>query len=253
MNTKILSDKALAVIDSYKNFTVANATCSIPYFNNARTGLRGALKAEIGKGTPKDIYDEVEQITVTSKIDTKDFTSETLKKFLVEKNLGIDCSAFVYYILNAESEERKTGGLDRHLVFPFAAGFLGGFKSKMRPVENTDVRTFAHEKNSQVVELKDVQIGDIITMIGSPNHILVIYRIEYQNFAPTTLHYVHAVAWPTDGLYGHGIHEGQIDIVNPHGGLLAQRWIELNRTDAQNHTFTRAQNSTTELRRLRFL
>lgn len=253
MNTKLISDKALAVIDQYKNFSIASATCSVPYFNNSRAGLRGAMRAEVGKGNPKDIYEEVEQITVKGKLDTKTFDNEYLKKFLVEKNLGIDCSAFAYYILNEESQARNKGVLDRHLSFPFAGGFLGNLKAKMRPVENADVRTFAHEKNSTVIALKEVVPGDMITILGDPNHILIIHQIEYQNFLPTTLHYSHAMAWPSDGLYGHGIHQGRIDILDLNKPLTEQRWIELEKTGAENYTFSRAQNSTTELRRLRFL
>lgn len=253
MNTKLLSNKALAVIDQYKNFSVASATCSIPYFNNARTGLRGAMRAEVGKGSPKDIYEEVEQITIKGKIDTKTFDNEALKKFLVEKNLGVDCSAFAYYILNEESQTRNKGTLDRHFSFPFTSGFLGNFKAKMRPVENTDVRTFAHEKNSAIIPLKEVAPGDMITMIGDPNHILIIHQIEYQNFLPTTIHYVHAIAWPSDGLYGHGIHQGRIDILDLNKPLTEQKWTELEKSGAENYTFVRAQNSTTELRRLKFL
>ena len=257
MNTKLISDRALTLINQYKNFQVANAICSVPYFNNSRTGLRGAMRAEVGKGSPKDIYEEVEQITVKGRIDTNVFNNETLKKFLVEKNLGIDCSAFAYYILNEESQAREKGTLDRHLAFPFASGFLGSFKSKMRPVENADVRTLAHEKNSKIIELKNVEPGDIITMMQkdtpAPNHILVIHQIEYQNFLPITIHYTHAMAWPSDGLYGHGIHEGKIEILDISKKMIDQYWIELEKTGPENYTFARAQNSTTELRRMRFL
>jgi hypothetical protein len=91
-------------------------------------------------------------------------------------------------------------------------------------------------------------------MIAERNHILVIYQIEYQNFIPTTLHYAHAIAWPTDGEFGHGLHKGIIEIINPEKDLFEQRWIELGKDSLvngdENYTFSRARKSKTEIRRL---
>jgi len=250
MNTKTLSQKALDIIDQYKNFKIGNAVCSIPYFNNRYKGLRGALRVEAGKGSPKDIYEEIEQISFKEKININSFNSENLKKFLVDNNIGIDCSAFAYYILN----EIK-GPIDKYLSFPYCQGIIGKIKCKIRPIENTDARTFAHNKNSKIIPIKDVQVGDIITLIGEENnnerdHILIIYQIEYQNFLPSIIHYVHAVAWPTDGEYGHGIHEGKIEILNNEKPISEQRWIENNLINDENYTYNRAKKSRTELRRL---
>ena len=139
-----------------------------------------------------------------------------------------------------------------------ARGFLfGKIKCMFRPIENAGVQTFAHEKNSKVIPIKDVQVGDMITMVGGPDngerdHILIIYQVEYQNFIPMTIHYTHAVAWPTDGEYGHGIHEGKIDILDLNKSLIEQRWTENDKIGEENYTFTRAQKSVTELRRLRW-
>lgn len=252
MNTKILSDKALSVIDQYKNFQIGSAVCSIPYYNNKTGGLRGALKAEVGKGSPKDIYDEVKNIIEIEKIDQKSLNSENLKRLLVENNIGIDCSGFAYYVLNAEGKGEGKGSLDRHIKFMYAKNFIIWIRAKMMPEKNIDVLTFAHDKNSKKVEMKDIQPGDIITMINDVerNHILVINQVEYQNGIPTTMHYVHTVAWPTDGEYGHGIHEGKIEVIYPEKSLLDQRWIEDGKDGVENYTSERAKKSITELRRL---
>lgn len=255
MNTKILSESALNVINQYKNFHVENAICPIPYFNNKTTARRAGLRAEVGKGSPKDLYEEVIQRAFEQKINYKSFDSENLKKFLVDNNIGIDCSGFVYYILDEESRNRNKGGLDKHLVYPFAKGIIGKLKAKIRPTINTDVRTLAHNKNSKIISIPEIQVGDIITMISKEEsrereHILIINQIEYQNFKPVTVHYTHAVAWPTDGEYGHGIHEGKIEIVDINKNLLEQRWTENNVAGNENYTLVRAQKSVTEIRRL---
>ena len=51
MITKRISDSSVHVIEQYKN---------IPYFNNRRTSVRAALPVEIGKGSPKEIHEEIE-------------------------------------------------------------------------------------------------------------------------------------------------------------------------------------------------
>ena len=257
MNTKLISQSALDIIDQYKNFRIENAVCSIPYFNNKRTGNRASFRVEGGKGSPKDIYEEIEQRAFKEKIDLKLFDSETLKKFLVDNSIGIDCSGYAYYILNDESLSLGKNALDRYMSFPYAKGLFGKIKCMFRPIENAGVQTFAHEKNSKVIPIKDVQVGDMITMVGGPDngerdHILIIYQVEYQNFIPMTIHYTHAVAWPTDGEYGHGIHEGKIDILDLNKSLIEQRWTENDKIGEENYTFTRAQKSVTELRRLRW-
>lgn len=255
MNTKIISQNSLDIINQYENFHIKNAICSVPYFNNRTKGIRGGLRVETGKGSPKDIFDEVEQICFREKINLDDFNSETLKKFLVENNIGIDCSAFAYYVLNEESISRKKGTLDRHLSFPYCKGIIGKFKCKIRPVENTNVQTLAHEKNSKIIKTKDLQVGDIVTMIGNVDnkerdHIIIIYQIEYQNFLPTKIHYVHAIAWPSDGEYNHGIHRGIIDILDVEKSIIEQKWEENNKTDMENYTLTKAKNSQTNIRRI---
>ncbi len=261
MNTKTLSDKALVVVNQYTNFSIGNARCSIPYFNNKHSGARASLRANIGKGSPKDIFDEVESISILEKVNAGTLDSITFKNFLVDHNIGIDCSGLVYHVLSAESEAREKGVLDKHLSFPLCTGLLGKIRCKLRPIENAGVTTFAHDKNSRVLNLTQAEPGDIVTMIGNKrettdpqrDHIVLIHQIEYQNFMPTTLHYIHAIAWPTDGEYGHGVREGRIEIVNPIKPLSEQRWIENEKTDSLNYTLARAIRSKTELRRLNWL
>jgi hypothetical protein len=258
MNTKLISNEAISVIDQYKNFRVGNAVCSIPYFNNKTKGTRGGLRVEVGKGSPREIFEEVKTILIQEKVAETEINAEQLKQLLVNHNIGIDCSGFAYYVLNEESKSRGKGSLDKHIHFIRAKNILAKFIVHLKPETNIDVLTFADNKNSREIKLEQVECGDMITMIsstnnGERNHILIINQIEYQNFKPVTIHYVHAVAWPTDGEYGHGIHEGKIDIIDLNKSIIEQRWVENDKMGAENYTFTRAQNSQTELRRLAFL
>lgn len=254
MNTKVLSDRALSVIDQYLHFKLGSAVCSVPYFNNKTVKARAALRPQIGKGSPQEIFEEVQTLLMKSHVDSGALADESLKKLLTDANLGVDCSAFAYYILNAENEERGKGALDRHVAFVNCTGVVGKLRCALRPIENCDVSTLAHEKNSKAVELKGAQPGDMVVMTGGPagferDHVLVVHQVEYQNFVAARLHYSHAVAYPADGVYGTGIRQGEIEIVDPSKPILEQRWIENGVEGLSNFIFVRAQKSRTEIRR----
>ena len=257
MNTKVLSNRALSVIDQYLHFKIGNAVCSIPYYNNKTLRVGGPLRAYKGKGSPKDIFEEVESIIIKQHLDINAVADESLKKLLTDNNIGIDCSGFAYYVLNAENQERKKGPLDKQLSFTSCKGFMGKIVCSLRPAENCDVATFAHKKNSNVIATNNIEPGDYISMVGGSegadrNHILVIHQVEYQNFIPIKLHYSHAVAYPEDGLYGTGIKQGTIEIVDLNKPITDARWIENSNEGDTNRIHLRAKISKTEIRRLRW-
>lgn len=271
MNTKTISPRAISVIDQYLHFKIGNASCSVPYFNNKVGKIHFALRVYKGKGSPQEIFEEAQSLTVKNHIDINLLSNDLLRQLLVDSGIGIDCSGFAYYILDAESKERNSGTLDRHLSFTSCRGLFGKVVCSLRPVENCNVETFANNKNSRVVPIKEIVPGDIITMTGiapidsrdteneikpsqnNRDHILVIHQIEYQNFIPATIHYSHAIAYPEDGPYGSGIRQGEIQIVFPDKNIADQRWIEGENSGTTNRLFIRAQRSQTEVRRLKWL
>jgi hypothetical protein len=122
-------------------------------------------------------------------------------------------------------------------------------------VENASVETFAHEKNSKKIDLREISIGDMIIILGNKelidrNHLLIVNQIEYQNFIPTNIHYIHAISWPTDGKYDSGIHEGEIEIVDINKNITEQNWIENEKTGKENYTFSKALEGKTSINRL---
>ena len=250
MNTKTLSNRALSVIDQYLNFKVGTAVCSVPYFNNKTVKARAALAVNVGKGSPKEIFEEVQALLIKSHVTTESLSSDSLKKVLTDNNIGIDCSGFAYYVLNAESEETGKGSLDKHLSFVQASNFFRRMLASIHPVKNTGVATFADNKNSMPIDLKAIQPGTLIVMLGvsqgetltdDRDHILVIHQVEYQNFIPYKLHYSHAVAYPEDGIYGTGIKQGTIEITDITKPITEQIWNENGKQGTSNRIFIRAQ------------
>ena len=253
MNTKLLSRPAQETMDQYLHFKVGAAECAVPYFNNKHIRQRAGLRAVAGKGSPREIFDEVEIQGMRENIRHTDWTNDLLKRFMCDNDIGIDCSGLAYYILDAEMRGLGKKALDRHLDFPDRS-FLRRFIAKFRPAENADVLVFANDCNSAAIDWQKIQPGDFLTMTGSEserNHIVVVSQVDYQNFVPTSIHYTHSIAWPNDGQYGHGVRQGTIEVIDATKGLLDQRWTEKEKTGAENPTYLRAQTSKTEARRIK--
>lgn len=259
MDSRTLKESALKAIDSYLNYSNGSVCISVPYFNNRRGAVRAGLRAQIGKGSITDIQDEIDHIAIRERIDVKKLTTEEFKKFLVNNDIGIDCSGFIYHVLNQESLSRNKGALRKHLSHPSAKNIIRKIIIALRPIENTGVHTFAHDSNSRIVPLQNIEPGDMITMtytapnMVSYNHIILIYQVDYENNLPTTLHYAQSMAWPSDGEYKHGVRLGEIKITDINKPITEQEWIENGKTGAENFTHARALNaSSTQIRRLKW-
>ncbi|MDE1940560.1 MAG: hypothetical protein KGI45_02380 [Patescibacteria group bacterium] len=278
-----LSANALSMIDRYIHFRFGSAVCSVPYFNNKTVRARAALRATIGKGSPQDILSELESVAVKLHADRDALADETLKKILADSGLGVDCSAFAFYVLAAEAEARGYGKLERHIHFVNCTGLVGKVRCSLRPVENCDVATLADDRNSRIVTLDGVQPGDFISMLNDGeekerDHILVVDRVGYEGAArPAKIHYSHAVAYPEDGVYGTGVRQGVIELNSAQGGagsdtgsvtgsgdvsgagsgaadharsLTEALWSENGSVKGAERLFERAKKSKTEIRRL---
>jgi hypothetical protein len=257
METKTLSKPALEILEKYLHFRVGSASCAVPYFNNKTVKTRAALRTYVGKGSPDDIKEELESIVIKSKIDTRALTDETLKKLLIDNGLGVECSGFCYHILDTESHARNFGTISKRITFINCSGFVGQIRCSIRPAENCDVETFADNTNSRTIPIRDISPGDIITMRPTQNskerdHILLVRQVEYENSIPTKIFYSHSVAYPEDGVYGTGVRNGYIEIVNPDLPITEATWKEENKKDSQNLLFIRANRSKTEIRRLKW-
>ncbi len=212
-----LSQQALDMIQAYESLQFGDKQIITPYFNNKRQKVRGALRVLVGKGTPSDIVEEAELMARRTHVDLKKLSKEDITKFLVDHNLGVDCSGFVYHVLNAEKP------LKSRLKFPNTF-LLRKLLTTLRPVENTNVKVLAHEKNSTDVAISDIQPGDIITMIGSkrvgnPDHVLLVESTENN-----VITFVNATGLHCFGKYDHGIKHGEIEITDAKKKIQDQRW-----------------------------
>lgn len=239
MPTYSLSPQALAVIDSYEHLQIGNKTINCPYFNNRTTNLRGALRVLIGKGTPQEIADEARILSLRDKFELDELNEDNVVKFLTDHHIGLDCSAFVYYILDAELQSKgKT--LKKILSFK-SKGLLRRIIAKIRTAENTGVTTLY--ENSTEISLADVTPGDLLISLGGGpqknyNHVIIITSIiRDETKKLKSLEYAHSYIWKSEGKYTKGIRRGTIEITKPNGTILEQKWTENGKTGEKNETW----------------
>lgn len=259
----MLSPTAEKIIDQYFNLPfpgISGVRC--PYFNNTRLKQRGQLRVLVGKGSPEEIVEESKIISIQYKCGIfvqggaacpPGITAEMIGKFLVDHNLGIECSGFVSQIIRADYWDKKKFDFTKKM-FIASPRHLGRYLiSKLRPIENIGVRIYGNDKNSHPVKLCEIQSGDLILMfetgpLKKRNHVLLA-----RDVSGNKIEYVHARAWSSEGHYGHGVSKGTITVVKSDGGLLDQEWVELGFTGDKNETFLEAKNANKlEIRRLNF-
>ena len=251
MLTKTLFKSAQDVIYNYLHLPFSGHDINCPYFNNERARAHAGLRALIGKGSVEDIIEETQIIARRDKINLSVLTNEQLKQFLVNNNIGLDCSALVYYVLDAELQARGLGPLKKWLKFPFAKNPLRKLLAQLRPVENVGVNTFAHDSNSHAVSLSEIQPGDIIILLNTGqqhnlNHILLVHEVNdltVPSFSKEGLggvHYTHSFKWRTEGKYNHGVRQGIITIIDPTKPLVNQIWEEQGKRGEENGTLEKA-------------
>ncbi len=220
-----------------------------PYFNNRRKKIHGGLRVSKGKGTPADIFEEAEIQAMQSHVDLKALPKDLFKEFLVENDLGVDCSGFAYHLLDAILVESGKSHIKNSLTFP-QRGIVRNILTKLRPAENAGVSIFRDEKNSLPINPRESQPGDIIVIMGTGrdktyNHIMVITSVENRG-SDIEIKYAHSYAWPSDGLYNHGVREGSIlfgknDLTND---ILAGLWTEQESIGDANYTYQSAKAAT---------
>jgi len=260
----MLSNKAQQLIKQYFNLPFKDIDgIRCPYFNNKRRLQRGQLRVLVGKGLPQEIVEETKITSIQYGDEIFDCKGNCqccgenkageIRKYLVDHDLGIDCSGFVIHVLRAHFKEKNNYDFVKNIHISSKRNFLRYLISKLRPIENIGVKTLAKDKNSEKIEkIHNTKTGDIIIMLQSgPNnkrdHILLVTDVKDDRIS-----YIHAIAWSSEGRYDHGVAKGVINIKNKNEGLLKQQWVEKEKTNENNETYLEAKNAKTlEIRRIK--
>lgn len=244
----MLSPEAQKIITNYLRLPFAYQDIFCPYFINKKNKIRGALRALIGKGTPDEIVEEATICALKEKINLATLDTSSLRKFLVDHHIGVDCSGFVYHVLDTELKTNKKPSLGKSLHFPTTSNFFKKIIAKIRPAENANVQTFAHNANSKQIDLKNIQPGDVIVITDAGKdhgyqHIILVHDVIYETTNPTNIHYTHSIELPQETWQEHGVRQGTITITNPEKSLLEQVWFERGQAGENNKFYVYAKTA----------
>lgn len=218
-----LSEKAFEVIDKYSHLNIGNVKVRAPYFMNLK-GERAGLRVMVGKGTVDEIELEVKIWAQLKGFDITKATEEQIRKFMMERSIGIDCSGFASYIINAELESRGMRSLQSYLKYKDNSLFAK-IRRFLRPIENIGADLMTSDLNcKKIKKLNNVKPLDLIRAKGkqkNAHHVAVITKVEREDGEVKVIEYAHSHRFYENQ---NGIRIGKIIIKDINGELKDQKW-----------------------------
>jgi hypothetical protein len=208
------------IIDHYANLSLGGKKVITPYFMNEKS--KKGRRVSVGKGTPEEIEKETTRFAKKYGFNLQEATAESIRTFMIQHELGIDCSGFVTWVVNELVKEKVHQPIWKTLSYRMLSP-LAQIKRLLRPVENTSVRVLTHQANSiSIPQMIDIHIGDMIRIFNG-HHILLITEITYdKKNNPIVLKYVNSTM---TGQKLYGILTGTIQITKPEGSIIEQKWM----------------------------
>jgi len=201
----------------YTHLTLGGKKIRCPYWvNKIKKGLVGPLG---GKGTPEQIVDVAEYQANKDGFDFQAASEEEIINFLLKKKIGVDCSGFAFWMLNALDLAKGGDGIANDIT-----GSKGRFISA-----RANVAMLTDEKVSIPVELKEARVGDMIQLRGR-KHVAIITKIFKDGEEIRAIEYCHSSCLTEIN----GVHSSEVKIINPQGSLKDQLWKEKTK-DGENY------------------
>lgn len=145
-----------------------------PYWKNILDQDGKIIKegAFAGKGSPDEIDYVTRCLAFEKSIDINTLSADKVKQLQVENQIGVDCSGYVYNLLNAFAQDMGLPGIYYKLV----GSWKGITRLGARSISATN---FADPVNSlRVDNMINIKTGDYIVMIGKDGQGHVILILE---------------------------------------------------------------------------
>jgi hypothetical protein len=222
MNT--LPEYVKTFIDNYFELNIAGYKIKCPYYINEIGVLRPPVLA--GKGTPQDIQYEV------SKYIWDDITEEEIWDLMVQKNIGIDCSGFVYNIYDYWIKVQSNGveSLGDYLPQVPFWNIRKYFSRLLKPQNSVSADEFTSPPFSKSISINEVLPGDLIRTRGGKHVLFVVEVYKYDNFVEK-ISFVHSAR----EYKRHGVRRGEI-IFDKTQSLKSANWIDIPEED-ENYVY----------------
>ena len=211
---KIESSAALdKLFYKYTHLPLGGKEIVCPYWMND-------LKLEIfgpygGKGTPEEIVQATEDEAKKANLDLEKMTKEEIIAFMKRKKIGVDCSGFVFWMLDTFDKEKGGNGVADNI--PNSVGqFLPS---------RANVAMLTSEKVICSVRISEAKVGDMIRL-DRGRHVAIVIKVvrEMEDIGKVReIEYAHSSSRTKIP----GVHNAKIKIVDQNKGLEEQLWYEL--------------------------
>ncbi len=220
-----LPQSALDVIDAYWQLKAAeNRFVRCPYFRNPRSGReRWGLTAYSGKGSPREIEEELRVIEKLEDADFSKMQESKIRDIMKKRKLGIECSGFIARVLDAWARELYKKPI--YALIGFNKRGLGWMYGKLRPYTHIDVETLVCPRNArEIKDARDIRPGDVMRFNTTIDHAILVTAVERDlEMVVKKIHYAQSVLEENR----EGVKKGVIEITSPAvSGLREQRWRE---------------------------
>lgn len=199
----------------YTHLPIGGKEIICPYWkNDLKNKIYGPLG---GKGTPDEIVKVTQEEANKASVDLSTLSKNDTLSFMKEKRIGVDCSGFVFWMLDVLDCEKGGNGIADDI--PNSQGRFIKARANVRMLTDKEV--------SIPVEVGDVRVGDMIKLRGGKHLSLIIATIRKSEGTGQLkeIGYAHS-SCPSITQIG-GVHSSKILVKDLSLGLKEQEWQEL--------------------------
>lgn len=225
MKTLRVPQSVQSFIEQYRHLEIGEQEVRVPYYRNVKR-VRGELNSLVGKGSPKEISDEVKIYGKLRDFNIKKASAEEIRQFMEEQGIGLDCSGFAVHVIDNWLRGLGMGRLFRHIK-PSRKNDIRNILYPLKYHQGINADNITNEENNIKVDLKDIRPGDLIRLRGARRgmHVLMVYEVTYgENDIPVKIIYVHSAEYYGDQ---NGVKFGEIEITDINKPLEEQNWTEV--------------------------
>lgn len=216
METKQIIETSQAlqkVYLDYFNLTLGNRKIPCPYWINNPKRLKFGPGG--GKSLPEEIVILAQQKAIQDKVDLAKLSEKEIINFLKKNHLGIDCSGFAFWLLDALDQEKGGNGIIDDI--PNVEGKIIKVRASVKMLTDSQVAY-------PIKSLNEIKPGDMIRLRAGHHLLIVLQTQKDQNKNLKKIIYVHSsssVFTKTSG-----VHQQEILITNPNKPIEDQNWLE---------------------------
>ena len=230
------------IVESYTKLRVGDKLVDLPYtIATSQINTTGAIMGRTsryanfaGKGRPDQIHRALLSEAGRHNLNLAIATPQEIHAFMIKQGIGVDCSGFVYNVLDAYLRANKLPPLNQLILRRNdVLGRLERLLLGWRWVRRCSAATLTNDFNTaKVLRADAIRPGDVIRLTHADwpgNHIAIVVatsksQITYAHSSGTTQH--------------QGPHTAFIKITHPELGLENQSWEELTQSGHNYGTYS---------------